>query len=92
MCVKKWIPQKNGFYSSNQFSIIKFETEEIEPTVEPQSENKDELNSDLKAEIKSVLLYMDQLLENLPEEKIMEFAKSEYFDVYKKLFKDLGLS
>ena len=68
------------------------QTEEIEPTVEPQSENKDELNSDLKAEIKSVLLYMDQLLENLPEEKIMEFAKSNEFTTYKKLFSDLGLS
>ena len=31
-------------------------------------------NADLKQDIKSVLLYMDQLLENLPEEKIVEFA------------------
>ena len=44
------------------------------------------------SEIKSVLLYMDQLLENLPEEKIMEFAKSEEFTTYKKLFSELGLS
>ena len=35
---------------------------------------------------------MDQLLENLPEEKIMEFAKSEQFVTYKKLFAELGLS
>ena len=34
---------------------------------------------------------MDQLLESLPEEKIQEFAKSEYFGVYKKLFEELGL-
>jgi len=34
---------------------------------------------------------MDQLLESLPEEKIQEFAKSSYFESYKKLFKDLGL-
>ena len=46
----------------------------------------------LKKDIKSVLLYMDQLLENLPEEKIMEFAKSDEFVTYKKLFSDLGLS
>ena len=49
-------------------------------------------NSDLKRDIKSVLLYMDQLLENLPEEKIMEFAKSDEFVTYKKLFTELGLS
>jgi hypothetical protein len=35
---------------------------------------------------------MDQLLESLPEEKIEEFAQSEYFDTYKKLFKELGLA
>jgi hypothetical protein len=44
-----------------------------------------------KKELKQVLSYMDQLLESLPEEKIEEFAQSEYFDTYKKLFKELGL-
>ena len=62
---------------------------------------KDEVNNqkrggtlpiDMKEEIKSVLMYMDQLLESLPEEKIEEFAKSKYFDTYKKLFDDLGIS
>ena len=55
-------------------------------------EKKEELPDDLKTEIKSVLSYMDQLLENLPEEKIAEFAQSEQFDTYKKLFKELGLA
>ncbi|MDR2136443.1 MAG: hypothetical protein LBO76_07495 [Treponema sp.] len=45
-----------------------------------------------KKELKQVLSYMDQLLESLPEEKIEEFAQSEYFDTYKKLFKELGLA
>ena len=49
-------------------------------------------NTDLKQDIKSVLLYMDQLLENLPEDKIIEFAKSDEFVTYKKLFSELGLS
>jgi hypothetical protein len=53
-------------------------------------ENLD-IPSGLKTELKTVLSYMDQLLESLPEEKIEEFAKSEYFDTYKKLFKELGL-
>lgn len=50
------------------------------------------LPANLTEEIKSVLLYMDQLLEDLPEEKIVEFARSEQFATYKKLFTDLGLS
>jgi hypothetical protein len=50
-----------------------------------------DIPAELKTELKTVLSYMDQLLESLPEEKIEEFAKSEYFDTYKKLFKELGL-
>ena len=46
---------------------------------------------DLKDEIRTVLRYMDHLLEALPDEKIQEFANSEYFVTYKKLFEDLGL-
>ncbi|WP_010255910.1 hypothetical protein [Treponema primitia] len=48
--------------------------------------------SSIKMELKNVLVYMDKLLESLPEEKIEEFAKSEYFDTYKKLFEELGIS
>jgi hypothetical protein len=50
-----------------------------------------EIPSNLKQELKTVLSYMDQLLEALPDEKIEEFARSEYYDTYKKLFKELGL-
>jgi hypothetical protein len=50
-----------------------------------------DIPSNIKQELKTVLSYMDQLLESLPEDKIEEFAKSEYFDTYKKLFKELGL-
>jgi len=49
------------------------------------------ISSEMKEEIKKVLSYMDHLLESLPEDKIEEFAKSEHFDTYKKLFKELGL-
>ncbi|MDR2448061.1 MAG: hypothetical protein LBD58_12370, partial [Treponema sp.] len=47
--------------------------------------------STIQQELKTVLSYMDQLLESLPEEKIEEFAASKYFDTYKKLFSELGL-
>ena len=45
----------------------------------------------LKDEIRTVLKYMDHLLEALPDDKIQEFASSDYFVMYKKLFEDLGL-
>jgi hypothetical protein len=54
-------------------------------------EGEDGLPPNLQAELKTVLSYMDQLLESLPEEKIEEFAKSEYYETYKKLFEELGL-
>ena len=50
-----------------------------------------DLPEDLKQEIRSVLSYMDQLLEALPDDKIEEFAHSEHFEVYRRLFEELGL-
>ena len=58
----------------------------------PSSETSQGIPENMKQEIKSVLSYMDQLLESLPEEKITEFAKSEQFETYKKLFTELGLA
>lgn len=63
-----------------------------EPVVEVAEETKtNNLPDDLKQDIKSVLSYMDQLLDNLPEDKIAEFARSEHFELYKKLFTEFGL-
>lgn len=70
---------------------IPSDSEEETDTTETMQDDK-QLPDDLKNDVKSVLLYMDQLLENLPEDKIMEFAKSEQFSTYKKLFSELGLS
>ena len=65
--------------------------EEYEVESEPTTEEHFVANT-MQEEIKDVLAYMDRLLESLPEEKITEFAQSEYFDRYKKLFSDLGIS
>ncbi len=67
-----------------------------EPSAAPrgrqQSEQPEEpLPEDMREDVKSVLSYLDQLLEALPEEKIKQFAQSEYFGVYKRLFEELGL-
>ncbi|MDR2434919.1 MAG: hypothetical protein LBD47_10185 [Treponema sp.] len=80
-------------------AVIDVPAESVEPAfktsaeaaAEPAGEALD-IPSGLKNELKTVLSYMDHLLESLPEEKIEEFAKSEYFDAYRKLFKELGLA
>jgi hypothetical protein len=65
------------------------EPPEEEPDTPPSS--LADLPDELKSEIRSVLSYMDQLLEALPDDKIQEFAQSEHFEVYKRLFEELGL-
>jgi hypothetical protein len=35
---------------------------------------------------------MDTLLGDLPDEKIKEFAQSEYFPLYKEIFEKLNLT
>jgi len=60
-------------------------------TVEADADEDIDIPANFKSELKSVLSYMDHLLESLPEDKIEEFAKSEYFDSYRKIFKELGL-
>ncbi|HOJ49179.1 MAG TPA: hypothetical protein PKW55_00005, partial [Spirochaetota bacterium] len=47
-----------------------------------------ELNVD---DVKKVLSYLDTLFGYLPEDKIKDFAKSEYYDLYNKLFDELGI-
>lgn len=59
-----------------------------EPPTPPQGAG---LSPALKDELRAVLSYMDKLLASLPDEKIQEFAESEHFEVYKKLFEELGL-
>jgi len=61
----------------------------IEQATELKSDSP--LPENLKEELRSVLSYMDQLLESLPEQKIQEFAESEHFQVYQRLFDELGL-
>ena len=65
--------------------------EEVEQAEEVDMGAVQTLSSSLQNDIKNVLSYMDQLLESLPEDKIEEFAKSEYFEVYRKLFEELGI-
>ncbi|MCI6825811.1 MAG: hypothetical protein MR937_00640 [Spirochaetia bacterium] len=70
---------------------IEIENPEDNSLTQIEETNDNELSKDIKNDVKSVLLYMDKLLESLPDEKIREFAASEQFETYKKLFDELGL-
>jgi hypothetical protein len=71
---------------------VSAEPEPVAPaTPAPAPQAKEELSDSLKEELKSVLSYMDKLLASLPDDKIQEFAESQHFEVYKRLFEELGL-
>ncbi len=61
------------------------------PSGAAASSSSSAIPDNLKDEIRTVLKYMDTLLEGLPDDKIQEFASSDYFVMYKKLFEDLGI-
>jgi len=65
------------------------EPEPVAAAVRPPGESG--LPQSLREDVRSVLSYLDQLLEALPDDKIRQFAQSEYFGVYKRLFEELGL-
>ncbi len=59
---------------------------------EAEAENSGRpLPQETMADLKKLLGYLDRLLESLPEEKIDEFARSEYFELYRKIFEFLDL-
>lgn len=98
--VEDEIPEEIIEDTENDIVEPVFENEQTEETVDTPVESAEPITkpasssptAKIQDDIKSVLVYMDQLLENLPEDKIEEFAKSEHFDTYKKLFNDLGIS
>jgi len=55
------------------------------------NEKLENLSDSTREELKKVLKYLDSLLESLPEEKIKEFAHSEYYDLYNKILDKLGI-
>ncbi|GBF50554.1 hypothetical protein LPTSP4_20800 [Leptospira ryugenii] len=74
--------------------------EELRASEEPAKKTESLADTDLDSEFgqelsvadrKKVLGYLDNLLGNLPDDVIKEFSKSQYFDLYKKLMKELGL-
>ena len=42
-------------------------------------------------ELRTIIKYMDKLLEQLPKDTVEEFAHSKYFGIYERLFEDLEM-
>jgi len=82
-------PQPKNSDATNPVQLN--QEESVAPSVVANTEPAADVPDKLKHDVKSVLLYLDQLLASLPDEKIEEFASSEYYDTYKRLFDDLGL-
>lgn len=85
--------------STQIIGLSSTEEEEIYNNLRNEMESKEDNTSIqaggdtevLKSEVKSVLSYLDQLLDSLPEEKIKEFAESKAFETYRKLFEELNI-
>ena len=59
-----------------------------EPRTEASPAPADE---SFRNDVRAVLRYLDQLLDDLPPERVREFAQSSHFATYKALFTELGL-
>jgi hypothetical protein len=44
-----------------------------------------------KEDVKKLMSYIDELMGSMPEEFVQEFAKSEYFELYKKVMDELDI-
>ncbi len=72
--------------------ISELEDELESVKAEKESVGKRELELDIQRdELEKILVVLDRLLGDLPEEKIEAFAKSEDFELYEKILDTLGI-
>ncbi|EMF82386.1 hypothetical protein LEP1GSC188_4759 [Leptospira weilii serovar Topaz str. LT2116] len=64
--------------------------EELRKTPD-QEEKEGSSETPSKEEMKRIMTYLDELLGNLPDDLIREFSHSDYFELYKKLMKQIGV-
>lgn len=89
--------------TGEELATLEEEEEGAEPTIEGTVEIGGEelaavaereepaVDHALLNDIKTILKFMDSLLGDLPEEKIKEFSRSEYFSLYKQVFEKLDI-
>lgn len=66
-------------YNKDEENNLNNNNEEIE-------KNKRDLN-----DLKNIFIYLDELFEKLPKDKIKKFVQSDYFKLYKKLMYELNI-
>ncbi|MBF3354400.1 hypothetical protein ISU91_13590 [Leptospira borgpetersenii serovar Hardjo-bovis] len=67
--------------------------EELRKTPDQSETPKEDASRETpsKEEMKRIMTYLDELLGNLPDDLIREFSRSDYFELYKKLMKQIGV-
>ncbi len=91
------IEEKETGEEEEEEEIVSLSGEELDRIVEEEQITEEEpetatIDKTLLNDITVILKYLDDLLGNLPEEKIKEFANSKYFALYKEVFNKLGIS
>ncbi len=91
-------PSQSDVVSEELVETVEVEQEDVaspEPRVEQPATTGGGAEAGLQAiskgQLKEMLLYIDNLFGELPEEKIKEFAKSKYYDLYNDIFDELGI-
>lgn len=87
----------NDILNTNEKTILDDDLEIIESdeeNTENTKTNHDRVDNNKEIsnydEIQSVISYIDELLETLPQEKIDEFMKTEYYALYKKVTAEIN--
>ena len=65
--------------------------EEVHAEAPPHDASPEPSPDVFRNNVRAVLAYLDQLLDDLPPERVREFAQSPQFATYKALFAELGL-
>ncbi len=86
------IKSELGSLKTNYDDMIARSEPDAAENWENDTDTRKELPEDLIEDMKRLLVYLDRLLESLPESKIDEFAGSEYFELYRKVFDFFELS
>ncbi len=86
------IKSELGSLKTNYDDMIARSDPDAAEAWENDTDARRELPEDIYDDMKRLLVYLDRLLESLPESKIDEFAGSEYFELYRKVFDYFELS
>ncbi len=90
-------PAPSAFSAQEEFDLMPQEPAVEEPRVQfdevaESQKPKPSQAADIETgELRKMIAYLDNLLGELPDEVIEQFARSEYFSLYQKMMEKLGL-